>query len=216
MSRVTIVDYGIGNLLSVQRACEYWGSEVDFTDSSSGIDHAEHLILPGVGAFADGMAGLQQKGLIAPIQKYAAQNRPFMGICLGMQMMLEEGEEFGRHEGLGIIPGTVTKIADSGIDGRVHKIPHIGWNALLENTNWQGTILQEVVPGSAAYFVHSFTAMPTNESNRLADCRYNGRVISAAIHEGNLYGCQFHPEKSGQVGLKIIRSFLSLKECTDK
>ena len=213
MSRVTIIDYGIGNLLSVQRACVYWGAEVDFTDSPGDIDRAEYLILPGVGAFADGMAGLRERGLIEPIRKYAAQNRPFMGICLGMQMMLEVGEEFGKHEGLGLIPGIVTKIPDTGLDGQAHKIPHIGWNAISlpsDHTDWDETILQGIIPGSAAYFVHSFTAIPTNDSNRLADCDYNGRVISAAIRSGNLYGCQFHPEKSGPIGLKIINRFLEL------
>ena len=211
MSKVTIIDYGIGNLLSVQRACTYCGAEVDFADSPGGIDQAEHLILPGVGAFADGMAGLRARSLIEPIRKYAAQNRPFLGICLGMQMMLEVGEEFGRHEGLGLIPGTVTKIPDTGSDGRIHKIPHIGWNALSlpsDIADWTDTILQGIVPGSAVYFVHSFTAQPTNDSNRLADCFYNGRVISASIRSGNLYGCQFHPEKSGVFGLKIIMRFV--------
>ena len=212
MSRVTIIDYGIGNLLSVQRACVYWGAEVDFTDSPGDIDRAEYLILPGVGAFADGMAGLRERGLIEPIRKYAAQNRPFMGICLGMQMMLEVGEEFGKHEGLGLIPGIVTKIPDTGLDGQAHKIPHIGWNSLSlpQYSEWDKTILHGIIPGSAAYFVHSYTAMPTQDSNRLADCDYNGRVISAAIRSGNLYGCQFHPEKSGPIGLKIMKKFLNI------
>lgn len=213
MSKVTIIDYGIGNLLSVRRACDYCGAEVDFTDSPGGIDKAEHLILPGVGAFADGMSGLRSRGLIEPIRKYAAQNRPFLGICLGMQMMLEVGEEFGKHEGLGLIPGIVTKIPDTGIDGRIHKIPHIGWNALSlpsDIADWTDTILQGVVPGSTVYFVHSFTAQPTHDSNRLSDCCYNGRVISATVRSGNLYGCQFHPEKSGKVGLKILNDFLNI------
>lgn len=213
MSRVTIIDYGIGNLLSVQRACEYCGAEVDFTDSPQMIEQAERLILPGVGAFEDGMAGLRVRGLIEPIKKYAKQNRPFMGICLGMQMMLEIGEEFGSHEGFGLIPGVVTKIVDTGVDGRTHKIPYIGWNTLSVpsvNTEWNETILHDIQPSSAAYFVHSFTAVPEKEENRLADCFYDGRVISAAIRSGNLYGCQFHPEKSGEVGLKIIKNFLCL------
>lgn len=213
MSRVTIIDYGIGNLLSVQRACEYWGAEVNFTNSPRDIDLAEYLILPGVGAFADGMAGLRERGLIESIRKYAAKNRPFMGICLGMQMMLEVGEEFGRHEGLGLIPGIVMKIPDTGLDGKAHKIPHMGWNALSispPHSDWDKTILQGIIPGSAAYFVHSYTAMPTNDTNRLANCDYNGRVISAAIRSGNLYGCQFHPEKSGPIGLAIFNRFLKL------
>jgi glutamine amidotransferase len=211
VSRVTIVDYGIGNLLSVQRACEYWGAEVEFIDSPSGIEKAEHLILPGVGAFADGMAGLRERGIVDSLRKYASQDRPFMGICLGMQMMLEVGEEFGKHEGLGIIPGTVVKIVETGVDGQNHKIPHIGWNSLCVPAvlkDWNDTVLQGIVPGSAVYFVHSYTAVPANDMNRLADCDYNGRIVSAAIHAGNLYGCQFHPEKSGMVGQRIFKNFL--------
>lgn len=215
MPRVTIVDYGAGNLLSVRRACEYWGCEVSFTDTAKGIDQAEHLILPGVGAFLDGMTGLRVRGLIEPIRKFAAQDRPFLGICLGMQMMLEVGEEFGQHEGLGIIPGRVVKISDIGKDGLPHKVPFVGWNSLVQprrHTNWDNTVLSGIGPGSEVYFVHSFTAVPTDESNRLADCQYDGVVISAVIRAGNLYGCQFHPEKSGPIGLKIIRSFINLEQ----
>lgn len=213
VTSVTIVDYGIGNLLSVKRACEYWGAKVITSDLPSEIEKAEHIILPGVGAFADGMLGLQARRLVDPIKKYAAQNRPFMGICLGMQMMMEIGEEFGRYEGLGLIPGTVSKVAETSVDGKQHKIPHIGWNSLLvpvAQVNWTDTVLRGIAPESEVYFVHSYTAIPTDVANRLADCDYNGRMISAAVREGNLYGCQFHPEKSGPIGLKIIRNFLEI------
>lgn len=215
MSSVTIIDYGIGNILSVQRACEDQGAEVIITNLPQKIEQAEHLILPGVGAFADGMAGLRERNLIDPIIKFAKQNRPFLGICLGMQMMLEIGEEFGEHEGLGLIPGRVTRIADTGVDGHYHKIPHIGWNELLkptENVVWKDTILSGIEPGAEVYFVHSFTAEPTYQDNRLADSFYDGRLISSMIRSGNLYGCQFHPEKSGSIGLNIIKNFLSLKK----
>lgn len=207
MSSVTIIDYGIGNLLSVRRAFEHCGAEVILTDLPALIENAEHLVLPGVGAFADGMAGLRERGLIEPIRKYAKENRPFMGICLGMQMMLEIGEEFGTHEGLGLIRGKVSKIPETGVDGKMHKIPHIGWNSLTPAADWNETILQGIAPGEAVYFVHSYTAVPLDDKNRLADCFYNGRVISAAIRSGNLYGCQFHPEKSGQIGLEIVDNF---------
>ena len=211
MPKVTIIDYGIGNILSVRRAFEYWGAEVVITDSPQRIENAERLVLPGVGAFADGMTGLRDRNLVKPIQKFASKNRPFLGICLGMQMMMEIGEEFGRYEGLGLIPGIVSKIPDTGVDGCTHKIPHIGWNGLSipsVKSDWSKTILNGIQSGSSVYFVHSFTAVPENEKNRLADCYYNGRIISAAIQSDNLYGCQFHPEKSGQVGLSIINNFL--------
>lgn len=211
MSSVTVIDYGIGNLLSVRRAFEHCGAEVILTDSPAMIKKAEHLVLPGVGAFADGMAGLRERNLINAIRSYAQENRPFMGICLGMQMMLEIGEEFGTHEGLGLINGKVSLIPDTGVDGTAHKIPHIGWNSLAASANWDETILHGIAPGEAVYFVHSYTAVPLSADNRLADCVYNGQIISAVIRSGNLYGCQFHPEKSGQIGLKIIDNFQKIR-----
>ncbi len=170
--------------------------------------------MPGVGAFADGMAGLRERGFIEPIKEYAKKNRPFLGICLGMQMMLEIGEEFGTHEGLGLIPGKVVRISDTGTDNQLHKIPHIGWNALKKTKlflSWDKSILDGINQGEAVYFVHSFAAVPTYESNRLANCIYNGLEITATVQSNNLYGCQFHPEKSGKVGLRIIENFLKIK-----
>jgi len=212
MPRVTVVDYGIGNLLSVARALEHCGAEVLLASDPRLIERADSLVLPGVGAFADGMAGLRQRGLIEPIRKYARSDRPLLGICLGMQMMLETGEEFGNHDGLGLIPGKVSAIPLTGTDGQPHKIPHIGWNELVPPspaTSWKGTILEDIPPGTAAYFVHSYVAVPTHQKHRLADCLYDGQVISAVIRSGSIYGCQFHPEKSGEAGLAILRRFIS-------
>jgi glutamine amidotransferase len=211
--RVTVIDYGIGNLLSVCRAFAHCGAEVLLTTSPSDVGKAERLVLPGVGAFLKGMEGLSAGGFLEPIRKYSRTRRPFLGICLGMQMMLEVSEEFGVHEGLALIPGNVVAIPPAGTDGKPHKIPHIGWNDLLPptpETDWKGTILAGIPHGTAVYFVHSFTAAPSRSEHRLAVCDYDGRVISAAIRCGNLYGCQFHPEKSGEAGLKIIRNFLVL------
>lgn len=212
MPSVTVVDYGIGNLLSVKRAFEYCGAEVVITDSIEKIENAERLVLPGVGAFKDGMDGLRKRRLIEPIKKFAKKNRPFMGICLGMQMMMEYGEEFGNHEGLGLIPGKVVKIQEINGSGVSHKIPHIGWNELIKpaHQSWEGTILHGIEKDSAVYFVHSFSAKPIKKENNLADCSYNGLILSAVICEGLLFGCQFHPEKSGQIGLKIIKNFINL------
>ncbi|WP_279384302.1 imidazole glycerol phosphate synthase subunit HisH [Geotalea toluenoxydans] len=130
MSRVTVIDYGIGNLLSVARAFEHCGANVELTDDARKIADADYLVLPGVGAFADGMSGLVERGLIEPIKKFAAKERPFLGICLGMQMMLDQSEEYGANEGLGLIPGKVVAIPAVGVDGSPHKIPHIGWNEI--------------------------------------------------------------------------------------
>ncbi len=211
---VTIVDYGLGNLLSVVRAFEYCGAKTLITDSPAKITEATHLVIPGVGAFADGMAGLERKSLIEPIRRFAANRRPLLGICLGMQMLLESAEEFGVCQGLGLIAGHVALIPNTTAEGTPHKIPHIGWNHLqlpngTPNDFWHDTILTDLTPSvDEVYFVHSFTAIPTHNSARLADCYYHGRLTSAAIQAGSVMGCQFHPEKSGPVGLKIIRQFL--------
>lgn len=214
MRRVTVIDYGMGNLLSVTRAFEYCGAEVLLGAQPGSIRNADYLVLPGVGAFADGMAELAQRDLVEAIRDFATKGNPFLGICLGMQMMLDSSDEFGLHEGLGIIPGKVIAIPSTGVDGKPHKIPHIGWNELTPPGNsisWDSTILAGVPVGTSVYFVHSFAADPEKHEHRLADCDYNGRVISAAIRDGVLYGSQFHPEKSGKTGLSIIQNFLQLK-----
>ncbi|MDD3295275.1 MAG: imidazole glycerol phosphate synthase subunit HisH [Geobacteraceae bacterium] len=211
MPTVTIVDYGKGNLLSVRRAFEYFNAEVDITDSFARIDTAERLVLQGVGAFADEMAGLHKRGFTERIRNYAKSGRPLLGICLGMQMLMEESHEFGRHEGLGLIPGEVKTIPKTGVDGKPHKIPHIGWNSLaLPPTlpGWEGTILQGITPGSACYFIHSYSVVSEKDQHRLANTFYNGQRISAAVYRDTIFGTQFHPEKSGEVGLRIIRCFL--------
>jgi glutamine amidotransferase len=210
MSAVTVVDYGSGNLFSVRRALEACGVEVRFADMPAAVARAERLVLPGVGAFADGMAGLRERGLIDPLRHFAASGRPMLGICLGMQMLLSRSEEFGDHEGLDIIPGSVVPIPKTTMQGQPHKIPFIGWNTLVQPaaTAWSDSVLRDVQPGECVYLVHSFTAVPSETRHRLADCDYDGRLISASIRSGNVYGCQFHPEKSGAVGLRILSSFV--------
>jgi len=210
---VTVIDYGVGNIFSVCRALEHCGADVRLSGVPEEILSAEMVILPGVGAFADGMAGLASRGLVAAVKEYAATNRPLLGICLGMQMLMDSSEEFGMQDGLGLIPGKVTAIPSTGGDGAPHKIPHIGWNELLvpEGADWKGTVLENTASGSSVYFVHSFAAVPECPEHRLAECDYNGRKICAAVRSGLVFGCQFHPEKSGEVGLSIVKSFLTLK-----
>lgn len=212
MKSITIIDYGIGNILSVVRAFEYHAVPVKVVDSPTDVLNADLLVLPGVGAFGDGMQGLRDKQLIEPILKYCEKERPFLGICLGMQMMMDSSEEFNHNAGLGIISGSVNKISSCGADGTPHKIPHIGWSELIPpaDTLWDRTILDGLAPGTAMYFVHSFTPVPLDSANRLADCSYDGLLISAVIRKGNLYGCQFHPEKSGKAGLQIIKNFITM------
>jgi len=212
MHEVTIIDYGMGNLLSVARVFEKCGVNVKLSGNAREIEKAERIVLPGVGAFCDGMAGLSERNVVDSIKNFVLTERPFLGICLGMQMMLNTSEEFGSHEGLGLIPGKVAPIPATGEDGTPHKIPHIGWNELVSRggTSWDGTILTGISEGTAVYFVHSFAVVPSDERHRLADVLYNGRLISAAIRLGNTYGTQFHPEKSGEAGLEIVANFLKL------
>ena len=214
---VTILDYGIGNILSVRRAFESFGAQVQLTDKPDEVLKAQILVLPGVGAFADGMQGLRDRNLIKAIQDYAETGRLFMGICLGMQMMMDESEEFGNYQGLGLIHGKVKAIEHTTVEDIPHKIPHIGWNHLRlprgkDYTWWEDSILKDLTEQDTAYFVHSFTAVPADEQYRLADAYYGGRLIAAAIRRNNIYGCQFHPEKSGKVGLSMIRNFIGLAQ----
>lgn len=211
---VTIVDYGSGNLLSVTRALEHLGATARLSSDPEEIKAAQALLLPGVGAFEDGMQGLRERGLIDPIRHFAASNRPLLGICLGMQLLASVGEEFGAHEGLGIIPGRVVAVPAVDINGAAHKIPHIGWADLspAEPNCWAGTMFEGASEGTAVYLVHSFHFVPDDSAHRLADCFYGGHRIAAAVRAGQTIGCQFHPEKSGGAGLDLLAGFLGMVE----
>lgn len=211
--KVTIVDYGIGNLLSVSRAFEKCGAEVAVTDDPAAVASAGRVVIPGVGAFADGMAELHRRGLVAPLRRFAAEGQPLLGICLGMQLLFGVSEEFGMHEGLGLISGRVVAIPNAKAEGGWRKTPHIGWNELRlppGRRTWEGTLLAGLAEGAATYFVHSFAAVPADPDVRLADCDHEGFAVSAAVQQGRICGCQFHPEKSGATGLAIIDNFLSM------
>lgn len=210
--KVAVIDYGMGNLLSVCRGLEHCGATVTATADPDAILSASRVVLPGVGAFSDGVAGLRRRGLDVVVREVAARGILLLGICLGMQMLLDESEEFGTTTGLGLIPGRVVPVPSTTIDGHPQKIPHIGWNALVlpaKRDNWEGTLLHENTPGEAVYFVHSFMADPADSNHRIADSLYGGVRVSAAIGRDNVSGCQFHPEKSGEVGLRVLKRFLS-------
>lgn len=212
MNEVTVIDYGVGNLLSVSRALEYCGARVTITSDATVILTASRVVLPGVGAFTDGMTALKTNGLDAVVQQVADAGKPLLGICLGMQMLFDESEEFGLTEGLGLIPGRVVHIPATTTTGEPHKIPHIGWNELVLSTRrsaLQSGLLADIESGEAVYFVHSFMAVPASPEFSLANCTYGGIPITAAVQRDNVMGCQFHPEKSGAVGLKILRRFIS-------
>ena len=207
---VTVIDYGVGNLLSVQRGFEHCGAKVILTSEPEKILTAQRVVLPGVGAFANAMMALDNLGLISVIHELSRRKTPLLGICLGMQLLLEESDEFGVTDGLGLIPGRVIAVPDFALSGAPQKIPHIGWGSLEPSSaeiDWKNTLLQDNLQGDAAYFVHSFMAAPKNASHRIADCLYGGHKVAAMIGMGHITGCQFHPEKSGEVGLKILRRF---------
>lgn len=210
MTQVTVVDYGVGNLLSVVRALEKVGATVAMAETAPAVRDAGLLVLPGVGAFAAGMAELNRRGLADALREHTRRERPLMGICLGMQMLLDESEEFGRCPGLGLIAGRVVPVPRLGAAGERLKIPHIGWAELepADGAVWRGTPLAGLKPGAAAYFVHSFMAAPADPAHLVAQCRYGGNAVAAVVGAGAVWGCQFHPEKSGPVGLDILRCFL--------
>jgi glutamine amidotransferase len=201
----------VGNLLSVQRSFEHLGAKVSVSSNSKIILDADKVVLPGVGAFPNAMKSLKKFGLISIIQNIALENKPLLGLCLGMQLLMEESEEFELTPGLGLIPGRVVPIPQITTLHETQKIPHIGWNSLQiskSKNDWGGTLLQDNKPGESVYFVHSFMAQPTDQSQRLADTDYGGHKIAAVIIKDQITGCQFHPEKSGEVGLKILKRFL--------
>jgi glutamine amidotransferase len=210
-SEVTVIDYGVGNLLSVQRGLEHCGAKVTLTADPEQILAAKRVVLPGVGAFGNAMQALRRLGLVVVIRELAQRQTPLLGICLGMQLLLEESEEFGNTAGMGLIPGRVIPVPAQTLSCEMQKIPHIGWSPLQpssESGGWNGTLLQDNHPGEAAYFVHSFMAVPTDPTYRIADCEYGGHLIPAAIGRGQITGCQFHPEKSGEAGLRVLNSFV--------
>jgi glutamine amidotransferase len=208
---ITIIDYGVGNLLSVQRGLEYCGAKVTLTSDPEIILSSKRVVLPGVGAFPNAMKALKDLNLIPVIQELDKLNTPLLAICLGMQLLMEQSDEFGVTSGLGLIPGRVEAVPAKTKGGDFQKIPHIGWSALkpsAENQNWSNSLLQDIAKGDAVYFVHSFMAQPIDKANQLAHAMYGGHRISAVISKNRIIGCQFHPEKSGEVGLKILRRFL--------
>ena len=199
---VGIIDYGVGNLFSLRSSFQAIGEAAFVSSDPEELEKADRLVLPGVGAFEDAAAKLRASGLDGFVRQQAAAGKPLLGICLGMQMLFEKSFEYGEHEGLGLLKGQVVPMAGN-IDPTL-KSPHMGWNALEVK---QGRLLAEV-DGQYVYFVHSFFAEGCEAS--LAAVTEYGIPITAAVEQGNIFGCQFHPEKSGNVGLSILRKFCNL------
>lgn len=211
---VTVIDYGIGNLLNVVRALQRCGAAVTVIDQATQIrDLPDRLVLPGVGAFIGGMQEMRHRGFDDLVKRFADTGRPFLGICVGAQMLFEAGEEFGEHPGLGLIPGRVQPVPEMTPTGVAHRIPHIGWSELYRSpagSDWAESPLARVPEGASVYFVHSYAPVPAEDVHRLADTYYDGVRICAAVGKGNVWGCQFHPERSGESGLGVLQSFIAL------
>ena len=201
---VAIIDYGVGNLFSLKSSLKAIGAEATVTSDEKVIADADRIILPGVGAFEDAARKLRDSGMAEVVKREAAAGKPILGICLGMQLMFDVSYEYGEHEGLGLIRGAVRPIAD--VIPADYKIPHIGWNALkfVKET----PLFKYIKEGDYVYFVHSYYAADCVEST-LAVTEY-GAELTAAAANGNVMGCQFHPEKSGNTGLNILRAYMEL------
>ena len=212
-AKVTIVDYGMGNIFSVARAIEAVGGEPVLATRFAEVRDADRLLLPGVGAFEPCARNLQESGLADATRSFVETGRPFLGICVGMQLLFDYSLEFGRHEGLGLLPGYVTPIPASDNHGR-RKVPHIGWSRLYRpdtRQSWHGTVLADCESGeNSLYFVHSYNCVPADSADILARSDYLRSSICAAVSRDNITGVQFHPERSAHVGLRLIERFLTL------
>ena len=202
---IAIVDYGVGNLFSLASSVKSLGLEVTVTRDAADLRAADHILLPGVGAFADAMDKLTATGLV-PVLKEETQHTPLLGICLGMQLLFDKSYEFGEHEGLGLIPGQVCPLAEDLTDPAL-KVPHIGWNA-LDITRPDDPLFKYVQNGEYVYYVHSFYAKDCAAST-LASSEYS-IPVTGAVRQGLVYGTQFHPEKSGDTGLRLLKAFAEL------
>lgn len=200
---IAIIDYGMGNLRSVEKALESLGAEVVVTSNPDVVRQAEGVVLPGVGAFGDAMENLRTLGMIPAIEEFAATGKPFLGICLGMQLLFTSSEEHGEHQGLNLLPGRIVRFQGD------FKIPHIGWNGLT--IQQESPILEGIVEGDYVYWVHSLYLLQEaeNQSVLLAGTDYHGDV-PGIVGRGNVFGMQFHPEKSSRVGLTLLRNYLNL------
>ena len=201
---IAIVDYGVGNLFSLVSSFKAIGAQAVVTDDEAVIAQAEKIILPGVGAYGDARRKLAQTGMDKIILREAEKGKPIMGICLGMQLLFERGFEYGTHEGLGLLRGEVVTM--EGVVPKDYKIPHIGWNKLIFKKN--DRLFKYIKDGDYVYFVHSYF-VKSCEDSLLATTEY-GPELTAAVAKDNIFGCQFHPEKSGAVGLNILRGFADL------
>lgn len=206
MSKIVIIDYGVGNVLSIQRAFEFHKTNIVLSNNHKEILSASKIILPGVGAFSSAMKKLNEQNLINVLKELNYRNVPILGICLGMQLLFEKSFEYGEHKGLSFIPGEVVSLSGKNI-----KVPHIGWSNLnMYKNNFKNNLLKNVTKSDYFYFIHSYYSICKNNENLLGTVSYGNELITAFVQKNNIFGCQFHPEKSGNTGLKIIKNYIEL------
>ena len=215
MKHVAIVDYGLGNLFSVEQACRAAGLDASITHDPKAIERADAVVLPGVGAFGDAMATLRRLDLVQVLKDTPASGRPLVGICLGVQLLMTESHEFGRHRGLGLIAGEVVPLEGVREGDRRLKVPQVGWNRVHPHggpavERWAGTPLDGLRDGEFMYFVHSFVVVPEDRGVILSVTRYGGVEFCSSVQRGSIFACQFHPERSGRRGLAVYRTLYRL------
>ncbi|MGB1158169.1 MAG: imidazole glycerol phosphate synthase subunit HisH [Porticoccaceae bacterium] len=211
MSKFVVVDYGVGNVSSILKALRKVTHEkVILTKDPNELFDSAGVVLPGVGAFGYGMERIVNEGLDIVLREYINNGGYLMGICLGMQMLFESSTEFGNHKGLGLIPGHVSSFKD--LEVNFCRLPHVGWNTISEprDMRWDDTILAETIPDQDVYFVHSYFATPKLSEDVLSLSKYGDFLYCSSVQHNNIYGCQFHPEKSGPVGLNILKKFIKI------
>jgi glutamine amidotransferase len=217
---LAIVDYGMGNLYSLQRACEHVGLKVAITNSKETILGAPGVILPGVGAFGDAMRTLHRLDLVPVLRDVASEGTPILGVCLGMQLLMSESQEFGHHRGLGLVDGEVVRLSEGSDSGQHLKVPHIGWSPInypphatdgsLQDRSWKGSFLEDLADGTPMYFVHSYYVRPASTDVVLSTTRYASVEFCSSLSKGSIFGCQFHPERSGPMGLAVYRRLATI------
>ena len=204
--KLALIDYGIGNVKSITNAFKIYGIDLTLTREKDSITNSDGIILPGVGAFSHGMNNLKKFELVDILKE---SNKPLLGICLGMQLLFDESEEFTKTKGLGLIKGEVIKLPLP--ETKNLKLPNIGWRKILKSEiNWKGTILENLSEEPKMYFVHTYAASPKNKSNILSFTEFGGTKFCSSVKNRNIYGCQFHPEKSANEGLRIIENFIKI------
>jgi imidazole glycerol-phosphate synthase subunit HisH len=209
--KVAIIDYQLGNLFSVRQACTHLGYEAEIVSDKKILQRADYAILPGVGAFGDAKDNLAKLDLIEPMRDFIAAGKPFMGVCLGLQLLFTESEEFGNYKGLNFIEGVVRKFPPRNAANEILKVPQIEWNQIYETPlkPWKDTPLKSCRSGDYMYFVHSFYVQPATADSILSSTTYGGMTYCSSVAKDNIFACQFHPEKSGSHGVEIYRNWFN-------